>query len=248
MGGRKDYSYTSVLGNSAGVSEGVKTIQTYLATGNIDQVSSMAIKVIASSDPGMQSLLFSLKLARIGYRVYSLTEDEYSRTGDYDNALAHAIIKVASRELTNSDRFLVEEGMKICWERLKAESGFKITHSEIDDFVVNVSTDVIISLVHGQSITYHDFANKIVSESFKMLFTATLESKEVKAVKLNLPYEDQRRLESNLHLLSDDVSISLLSMLVKQNDDLNSLPDEMVKSLISRVLNDAIAASNSDKH
>jgi len=248
MGGRTGYSYTSVLGESAGVIEGVKNIQTYLAIGNFERVSSMAIKVIASSDPGMQSLLFSLKLARIGYRVYSLTVDEYSRTGDYENALTHAIIKVASRELTNSDRFLVEEGMKICWERLKVESGFKITHSEIDEFVINVSTDVIISLVHGQKITYHDFANKIVSESLKKLFTATLESKEIKAAMLNLPYKDQKRLESSLHYISDEVSTSLLSTMVKQNDYLDSLPDEMIKSLISRVLNDTICASNSNKH
>ena len=240
MGGRKDYQYSSFLGSSVGVQEGIKTIQTTLDAGDFEKASLTAIKVIAASDPGIRSVLFSIKLAKIGFEVYTIAEKEYSKTGNYEEALEHAIVRIAERELTNIGRSLVEEGMGVAWERIKSAQGITIAHTEIDDFVVDVSTNVLMSLASGQTIDQSYFLKEVYSTSVKMILNATIDSKETKASKLNLPYEDQKRLEMTLKNYSINVADRLFDTIIEDKYDVNSVSDEVIKSLIQQVLNEVI--------
>lgn len=240
MGGRKSYSYTAVLGGGIGVKQGLGEVQTKITSGDFNSAVRTAVRVIAVSDPGTRSVLFTLKLAKVGFDIYSMTEAEYSRTGDYDSALASSIAKVVGRELAGSGEPLVNEAVKICWDGLKVAGGIQESHTEIDELVVNSITNVLMTKATGGELDFPSFLVDTCSNAVDMLFETTVKSKEHEAAFLGRSYEEQKLIERMLRAASNEVAKALIDRLVDEGFPEKTVPDKILKSILEQALNDSI--------
>jgi len=240
MGGRKSYSYVPVLGDGASVKDGLKSLQTKITDGKYNDAVSVAARVIAVSEPGTRSLFLSLRLAKVGYQLYSVAEKEYNETGDYRSALAHALIKETLHEFTESDPSLVEEGVKICWDRLKDEMGISIAHEEIDDLVVNSIVNVLNNASGVKGFDYGSFLEDACENGIKMLFDAEVGSKENKDALLGRSYQEQKEFEKMLKGASGELAKEIVSRIMNDKESKEDMPEKITKSILEQVLNEAI--------
>jgi hypothetical protein len=240
MGGRKSYSYTAVLGGGDRVKQSLNEVQTKIIGGDFDSAVKAAVKVIAVSDPGMCSIIYTLKLAKVGFDIYNVAESEYRQTGDYDSALSNAIIKAVGLELSGSGEMLINSAVKICWDGTKSAAGVQESHTEIDELVVNSITNVLVSKVTGGEPDFESFIIDSCSNAMSMLLETEVKSKEHGAAFLSRSYVEQRILEKMLKAASGEVAKVLVNRLVDEGFPAKAVPDKVLKTILEQALNDSI--------
>jgi hypothetical protein len=240
MGGRKSYSYTAVLGGGSGVKQGLNEVQTKITSGDYNDAVKAAVKVIAISDPGTRSIIFTLKLAKVGFEIYSSADAEYQRTGDYESALTKAIFDVVGNELAGSGEPLVNAAVKVCWDGVKSAAGIEESHTEIDELVVNSITNVLMTKAMGSDVDVQSFLADSCSNAVGMLFETEIKSKEHEGAFLSRSYEEQKLIERMLKNASGEVAKALVNRLIDEGFPAKTIPDKVLKSILEQALNDTI--------
>ena len=147
MGGRKGFDSKVVFGQSKSVEENISKLQSTLQDGNNEEAVLQALKVLAVSDPAIRTILLTAKILKLAYEIYSKTEQEYEKTGDYNSAVSSAVIQVAGRTIGDKKEIVIENGIKICWNRVKEENSIETRNNEVDAIVTSVFSEVIMEAI-----------------------------------------------------------------------------------------------------
>lgn len=147
MGGRKGFDSKVVFGQSKSVEKNISKLQLTLQDGNNEEAVLQALKVLAVSDPAIRTVLLTAKILKLAYEIYSKTEDEYEKTGDYNSAVCSAVIQVAGRTIGDEKEIIIENGIKICWNNVKEKNGIKTRNNDVDAIVTSVFLEVIMEAI-----------------------------------------------------------------------------------------------------
>jgi hypothetical protein len=147
MGGRKGFDSKVVFGQSKSVEENISKLQSTLQDGDNEKTVLQALKVLAVSDPAIRTVLLTAKVLKLAYEIYSETEKEYEKTGDYDSAVSSAVVKVVGRTIGDKKEIIIENGIKICWNEVKQENCIETSNNEVDAIVTSVFSDVIMETI-----------------------------------------------------------------------------------------------------
>lgn len=147
MGGRKGFDSNVVFGQSKSVEENISKLQSTLQDGDNEKAVLQALKVLAVSDPAIRTILLTAKILKLAYEIYSKTEQEYEKTGDYNSAVSSAVIQVAGRTIGDKKEIVIENGIKICWNRVKEENSIETRNNEVDAIVTSVFSEVIMEAI-----------------------------------------------------------------------------------------------------
>lgn len=147
MGGRKGFDSKVVFGQSKSVEENISKLQSTLQDGNNEEAVLQALKVLAVSDPAIRTVLLTAKILKLAYEIYSKTEDEYEKTGDYNSAVSSAVIQVAGRTIGDEKEIIIENGIKICWNNVKEKNGIETRNNDVDAIVTSVFIEVIMEAI-----------------------------------------------------------------------------------------------------
>ena len=147
MGGRKGFDSKVVFGQSKSVEENISKLQSTLQDGDNEKAVLQALKVLAVSDPAIRTVLLTAKILKLAYEIYSKTEQEYEKTGDYNSAVSSAVIQVAGRTIGDKKEIIIENGIKICWNKVKEENGIETRNNEVDAIVTSVFSEVIMEAI-----------------------------------------------------------------------------------------------------
>ena len=147
MGGRKDFDSKVMFGQSKPVEENISKLQSTLQDVDNEKTVLQALKVLAVSDPAIRTILLTAKILKLAYEIYSKTEQEYEKTGDYNSAVSSAVIQVAGRTIGDKKEIVIENGIKICWNRVKEENSIETRNNEVDAIVTSVFSEVIMEAI-----------------------------------------------------------------------------------------------------
>ena len=143
MGGRKGFNSAVILGQSKPVKENINGLQLTLQNGDNEKAVLQAIKVLAVSDPAIGTILLTTKALKLAYEIYTKTEEEYEKTGDYNVAVSSAVVQVAGRVIGDKKNIIIENGVKICWNKIKDENNIFINNSDVDNIITSALSEVI---------------------------------------------------------------------------------------------------------
>ena len=147
MGGRKDFDSKVMFGQSKPVEENISKLQSTLQDVDNEKTVLQALKVLAVSDPAIRTILLTAKILKLAYEIYSKTEQEYEKTGDYNSAVSSAVIQVAGRTIGDKKEIIIENGIKICWNKVKEENSIETRNNEVDAIVTSVFSEVIMEAI-----------------------------------------------------------------------------------------------------
>lgn len=147
MGGRKGFDSKVVFGQSKSVEENISKLQSTLQDGDNEKAVLQTLKVLAVSDPAIRTVLLTAKILKLAYEIYSKTEQEYEKTGDYNSAVSSAVIQVAGRTIGDKKEIIIENGIKICWNKVKEENSIETRNNEVDAIVTSVFSEVIMEAI-----------------------------------------------------------------------------------------------------
>ena len=147
MGGRKGFDSNVVFGQSKSVEENISKLQSTLQDGDNEKAVLQALKVLAVSDPAIRTILLTAKILKLAYDIYSKIEEEYEKTGDYDSAVSSAVVQVVGRTIGDKKDVIVENAIKICWNRVKDDNSIETRNNEVDAMVTSVFSEVIMEAI-----------------------------------------------------------------------------------------------------
>ena len=147
MGGRKSYSANVLLGNGRATNQSIEKLQSTLKEEDNTKVVLQILQVLATSDPALRTVFLTAKILTLAYKIYTEAESEYNESGDYATAVQNAILKVAGDSIGNKNEIIIENGVKICWNRIKDENDIEIKNSVVDEVVTSVATETILEIL-----------------------------------------------------------------------------------------------------
>ncbi|MCQ1535357.1 hypothetical protein FTO70_06560 [Methanosarcina sp. KYL-1] len=147
MGGRKSYSANALLGSGRATNQRVEKLQSTLKEEDNEKAVLQLLQVLASSDPALSTILLTAKILTLAYKIYTEVESEYKESGDYATAVPNAILKVAGDSIGNKKQIIIENGVKICWNKVKEENDIDVKNSEVDEVVTSVATETILEIL-----------------------------------------------------------------------------------------------------
>lgn len=148
MGGRKDYSSKSVVGsNRLEIRQDIDNLKLDFKQQDTSKAVNQLLTLAIHSDQTLQAISISIKLIKLVYKIYQLTEEEFEVTGNFDTALSNAILTVVEQKLENKKQIIVEEAVKFCWNEVKDKYNISSPTSEIDKIVIYSVTETLLESI-----------------------------------------------------------------------------------------------------
>lgn len=148
MGGRKSYSSQNIVGsNRLEIRQDFQNLESDFKRQDTSKAINQLLTLAIHSDQTLQTISVSLKLIKLAYEIYRLTEEEYERTGDFDTALTNAVLTVIKQKMRNKKQIVIEEAVKFCWSEVKEKYNISSPATEVDEIVIYSVTEALLESI-----------------------------------------------------------------------------------------------------